>query len=68
MASTKYPRKLSQASESGILPEQVVVWKMKVPEKKPLVRREAPEEIKAKVRRSVSTTRGKKIFDKYKQR
>ena len=29
----------------------IVVWKMKAPEKKPLVRREAPEEVKARVRR-----------------
>ena len=27
----------------------LVVWKMKAPEKKPLVRREAPEEVRAKV-------------------
>ena len=29
----------------------LVVWKMKAPEKKPLVRREAPEEVRAKVRK-----------------
>jgi catenin alpha len=29
----------------------IVVWKMKAPEKKPLVRREKPEEVRAKVRR-----------------
>ena len=29
----------------------VVVWKMKPPEKLPLVRREAPEEVMSKVRR-----------------
>ena len=28
-----------------------MVWKMKAPEKKPLVRREAPEEVRAKVRK-----------------
>jgi len=46
VASTKYPR---QGGASGISP--VVVWKMKAPEKKPLVRREKPEEARAKVRR-----------------
>ena len=29
----------------------LVVWKMKAPEKKPLVRREAPDEVRAKVRK-----------------
>lgn len=29
----------------------IFVWKMKAPEKKPLVRRERPDEIRAKVRR-----------------
>lgn len=29
----------------------IVVWKMKAPEKKPLVRREKPEEVRAKVRK-----------------
>ncbi len=51
VASTKYPRKLSEASAEGRPFVQIVVWKMKVPEKKPLVRREAPEEVRAKVRR-----------------
>jgi catenin alpha len=44
VASTKYTRQGSVA-----LP--IVVWKMKAPEKKPLVRREKPEEVRAKVRR-----------------
>ena len=48
VASTKYPR---QQAELGMNINPVVVWKMKVPEKKPLVRREAPEEVRAKVRR-----------------
>lgn len=47
VASTKYPR---QAGASGVSP--IVVWKMRAPEKKPLVRRERPEEAKAKVRRA----------------
>lgn len=29
----------------------IVVWKMKAPEKKPLVRPERPEEVRAKVRK-----------------
>merc|ERR1719402_1283341 len=48
VASTKYPR---QAAELGLDAAPIVVWKMKAPEKKPLVRREAPEEVKARVRR-----------------
>lgn len=47
VASTKHGRLKSDPGKV----HPVVVWKMKVPEKKPLVRREAPEEIKAKVRR-----------------
>jgi len=45
VASTKYKSKQS----GKVVP--IVVWKMKAPEKKPLVRREGPEEGKAKVRR-----------------
>ena len=48
VASTKY-RKTSQGSEKATKP--LVVWKMKAPEKKPLVRREAPDEVKAKIRK-----------------
>lgn len=44
VASTKYPRSVQVASP-------IVVWKMKAPEKKPLVRREKPEEVRAKVRK-----------------
>lgn len=44
VASTKYPR-------SGLVSSPIVVWKMKAPEKKPLVRREKPEEVRAKVRK-----------------
>ncbi|XP_077543884.1 catenin alpha isoform X2 [Haemaphysalis longicornis] len=44
VASTKYPR-------SGVVSSPIVVWKMKAPEKKPLVRREKPEEVRAKVRK-----------------
>ena len=48
VASTKYQR---QAAASGLNAKSIVVWKMRAPEKKPLVRRDAPEEVKAKVRR-----------------
>jgi len=48
VASTKY-RKLETKVLSDDAP--LVIWKMKAPEKKPLVRREAPEEVRAKVRR-----------------
>lgn len=34
-----------------ILQSPIVVWKMKAPEKKPLVRPEKPEEVRAKVRK-----------------
>ncbi|KAG1678666.1 Catenin alpha [Nymphon striatum] len=44
VASTKYPR-------SSAVNSPIVVWKMKAPEKKPLVRREKPEEVRAKVRK-----------------
>ena len=49
VASTKYPRQQAMEGKSNMIP--VVVWKMKAPEKKPLVRREAPAEVRAKVRR-----------------
>ena len=45
VASTKYKSK----QQGKFAP--LVVWKMKAPDKKPLVRREGPEEGKAKVRR-----------------
>uniref|UniRef100_A0A069DWT0 Putative alpha-catenin n=1 Tax=Panstrongylus megistus TaxID=65343 RepID=A0A069DWT0_9HEMI len=44
VASTKYPRQ-------GTVSSPIVVWKMKAPEKKPLVRPEKPEEVKAKIRK-----------------
>lgn len=44
VASTKYTRQ-------GIVASPIVVWKMKAPEKKPLVRPEKPEEVRAKVRK-----------------
>ncbi|XKL59113.1 hypothetical protein PGB90_000129 [Kerria lacca] len=44
VASTKYPRQ-------GQVTSPIVVWKMKAPEKKPLVRPEKPEEVRAKVRK-----------------
>ncbi|XP_037091694.1 catenin alpha-like isoform X2 [Pollicipes pollicipes] len=43
VASTKY--------RSTRVASPIVVWKMKAPEKKPLVRREKPEEVRAKVRK-----------------
>merc|ERR1719447_2185386 len=48
VASTKYPR---QAASAGLNSKPIVVWKMRAPDKKPLVRRDTPEEVKAKVRR-----------------
>ncbi|XP_055697730.1 catenin alpha [Phlebotomus papatasi] len=44
VASTKYTRQ-------GTVASPIVVWKMKAPEKKPLVRPEKPEEVRAKVRK-----------------
>ncbi|KAG7306537.1 hypothetical protein JYU34_007899 [Plutella xylostella] len=44
VASTKYTRQ-------GTIVSPIVVWRMKAPEKKPLVRPEKPEEVRAKVRR-----------------
>ncbi|ROT66363.1 Catenin alpha [Penaeus vannamei] len=44
VASTKYPRQ-------GTIASPIVVWKMKAPEKKPLVRREKAEDVRAKVRK-----------------
>lgn len=46
VASTKYKSK-----QVGKEKAPLVVWKMKAPDKKPLVRREAPDDAKAKVRR-----------------
>ena len=44
-----------QTSSSSCPPSPVVVWKMRTPEKLPLVRREHPEEFRAKVRKGAST-------------
>ncbi|CAH2064847.1 unnamed protein product, partial [Iphiclides podalirius] len=44
VASTKYTRQ-------GTIASPIVVWRMKAPEKKPLIRPERPEEVRAKVRR-----------------
>ena len=46
VASTKYPRHKDQVTSP------IVVWKMKAPEKKPLVRREKSGDVQAKVRKS----------------
>ena len=48
VASTKY-KTLEAKTSTGEAP--LVIWKMKAPEKQPLVRREAPDEVKAKVKR-----------------
>lgn len=45
VASTKYTSKMG-----GKVPS-IVVWKMRAPDKKPLVKREKPEEARGKVRR-----------------
>ncbi|XP_031335961.1 catenin alpha isoform X3 [Photinus pyralis] len=47
VASTKYPRQGTIAQQQS----PIVVWRMKAPEKKPLVRPEKPEEVRAKVRK-----------------
>ena len=55
VASTKYSRmSMSERGNSGSLRQKqpIVVWKMKVPEKKPLVKREEPGQVNARVRRS----------------
>merc|ERR1719430_1092125 len=49
VASTKYPRLSVSSKEGSEKQKPIVVWKMKIPEKKPLVRREVPEEVRAKV-------------------
>uniref|UniRef100_A0A0B7AJ53 Catenin alpha n=1 Tax=Arion vulgaris TaxID=1028688 RepID=A0A0B7AJ53_9EUPU len=47
VASTKYTK--------GSMKKPVVLWKMKAPAKKPLVRREDPNELGAKVRKGAAT-------------
>ena len=63
VASTKY-RKTSTGTEKA---SSLVVWRMKAPEKKPLVRREAPEEVKAKIRKGtgVSQTSPTKVLSDF---
>ncbi|XP_077992996.1 catenin alpha-2-like isoform X2 [Glandiceps talaboti] len=46
VASTKYNR------HGGKIKSPVVLWKMKAPDKKPLVRRENPDELRSKVHKS----------------
>ena len=46
VASTKYTSKMG-----GKVHSPIVVWKMRAPDKKPLVKREKPEEARGKVRR-----------------
>ena len=45
----------SQAAPTSCPPSPGIVWKMRTPEKLPLVRREHPEEFRAKVRKGAST-------------
>ena len=51
-------------------PSPIVVWKMRTPEKKPLVRREHPEEFRARIRRGASTkqTSPLKALSEFEQR
>merc|ERR1712241_657407 len=58
VASTKY-RKLETKVQQDTPP--LVVWKMKAPEKKPLVRREAPDEVRAKVRKGAGVAQASPI-------
>ncbi|XP_070540847.1 catenin alpha-2-like isoform X1 [Ptychodera flava] len=46
VASTKYSR------HGGSVKSPVVLWKMKAPDKKPLVKRESPDEMKAKIHKA----------------
>jgi len=50
VASRMY--KLQASGNDSCPPSPIVVWKMKTPEKQPLVRRELPEEFRARVRRA----------------
>ena len=50
VASRMY--KIQAANKDSCPPSPIVVWKMKTPEKQPLVRREPPEEFRARVRRA----------------
>jgi len=54
VASTKYPR---QAAEMGFTSPPLVVWRMKAPEKKPLVRRETSGEMSAVMRKGSIKTK-----------
>ncbi|XP_063963590.1 catenin alpha-2-like [Lytechinus pictus] len=49
VASTKFRSKMQAA---GTTASPVVLWKMKAPEKKPLVRREIPDEFDSKIRKA----------------
>jgi len=60
VASTKYPR---QAIAEGIVSKPIVVWKMKAPEKKPLVRRDPTEDVQAKVRKGSQKIQSNPIAD-----
>merc|ERR1712227_169010 len=60
VASTKYPR---QAIAEGIVGKPIVVWKMKAPEKKPLVRRDPTEDVQAKVRKGSQKIHSNPVAD-----
>merc|ERR1719410_3116577 len=58
VASTKY-KKNSTGTDKPTQP--LVVWRMKAPEKKPLVRREAPDEVRAKIRKGAGVAQASPI-------
>ena len=53
VASRMY--RFQETQSSSCPPSPIVVWKMRTPEKKPLVRREHPEEFRARIRQGAST-------------
>ena len=57
VASTKYTR-LSVKGQNGEKQKPIVIWKMAGPDKKPLVKREKPEDSRSRVIRRSSTKRG----------
>ena len=52
VASRMYKIQSTGAGKDSCPPSPIVVWKMRTPEKQPLVRREAPEDFRARVRRA----------------
>ena len=55
VASRMYKYHQPATDSNTCPPSPIVVWKMRTPEKKPLVRREPPEEFRARIRRGAST-------------